>query len=77
MKKEAILKECILRNSPMKHVNIAIDENINLVNDLGYDSMSYIKLIVDLQQTFNYKFKDNVLIIENFTYRYFHNELCK
>lgn len=76
LKKEALLKKCIFRNSPLKYIEIQIDDNIDLIKDLGYDSLSFISLIVDLEETFNYKFDRNALSIDNFKYAYFFEKLC-
>lgn len=77
MDKERILKECILRNSPIGEIDIDINAETNFVEDLMYSSLSYIALIVDLEETFNFEFDMDALQFDNFNYMYFYNEICQ
>ena len=72
-----LLKNCILENAPVKYTEVVVDENTDLVGDLGYDSLTFIKLIIDLERKFGYNFNEEELLSNNFTYEYFFKELCK
>ena len=40
-------------------------KDINIFNDLAYNSLSFIQLIIDLEQTFNIVIPDDYLLMEN------------
>ena len=46
-----------------------IDEvaDINIFEDLGFDSIQFVELIVKIENEFNIEFDDDVFIMENFT----------
>lgn len=63
------LEECTLTvtNSVVKLLNLNAEVNINNSLDYyGLDSMRTIKLIVDLEETFNIVYTDEELLFENF-----------
>lgn len=65
MRTEEKLKELIV-NIAMQDVNaISINEETNLINDLGYDSVQIIELIVQLEMEFDIEMEDDDLDIEN------------
>lgn len=62
--------EHIQSNIPLIYGDIEISDNMDLVNDLGYESISLIKLITDIENDFNIIFDydidlESVLIISN------------
>ena len=62
--------EHIRSNIPLIYEDVEISDNMNLVNDLGYESISLIKLITDIESDFNIIFDydidlESVLIITN------------
>ena len=73
MNVEQTLKELIVRVA-MKDVDVnSINEKTILTNDLGYDSVQIIELIVELENEFNIEIEDDDLEIENLTiYRKLH-----
>ncbi len=75
--KKEIIQECIIKNSPVKYVTDTLDENTDLTVDLGYTSLDFIVLIIELEKTFNYKFDSEKLVSGEFTYKFFIDELCK
>ncbi|MCL1972436.1 MAG: acyl carrier protein [Endomicrobia bacterium] len=63
------LKKIIVKNSRLKTSVANISDNSDLINDFGYDSVSLIELIVNIEQTFNITFNYDMLsidIISNF-----------
>lgn len=42
-------------------------EDINIFDDLGYDSIKFIQLIIDLEGTFKIEIPEDMLIMENFS----------
>ena len=42
-------------------------EDINLFDDLNYDSIKFLQLIINLEESFQIEFNDEVLLIENFS----------
>lgn len=65
MRTEEKLKELIV-NIAMQDVDaISINEETNLINDLGYDSVQIIELIVQLEMEFDIEMEDDDLDIEN------------
>lgn len=40
--------------------------NANLFDDLGYDSLAFINLIVDIEGAFKIEIPDELLLMENF-----------
>lgn len=65
MRIEEKLKEVIV-NIAMQDVDVAdINEETNLVKDLGYDSVQIIELIVELETEFDIEIEDDDLDIEN------------
>lgn len=50
--------ESILSNSPK--------DDLNIFDDFGYDSLSFIELIIKLESTFQIQFDEENLISDNF-----------
>lgn len=75
--KKEILQECIIKNAPIKYVTDKLDENTNLTEDLGYTSLDFIILIIELEKIFNFKFDSEKLVSGVFTYKFFIDEICK
>lgn len=57
--KELIVENCITLLTPEE-----ITGDTDLINDLGYDSISVIRLITDLEHEFQFEFKDEYLRIQ-------------
>lgn len=49
-----------------KGFDTEIIEYINLINDLGMDSITFITLIVDIESSFDITIPDDLLRMENF-----------
>lgn len=47
--------------------NITDMKDINIFDDLGYDSIKFIQLIVDLEEYFKVEIDDDMLLMENFS----------
>lgn len=47
-----------------KNINM---KDINIFDDLGYDSIKFIQLIVRLEEYFKVEIDDDMLLIENFS----------
>lgn len=58
---EEKLKSLIIKNTRIKFEIIEIEDDLNLINDLLYDSLSFIQLIVDIEREFKIKFEDEKL----------------
>lgn len=56
------IEDIILENSS-SYVNPIINNNADLIDDLGVDSISLITIIVEIESTFNIEFPDDLLII--------------
>lgn len=61
------LKKIIIENCP-NYSGVEISEKTNLVNDLGFDSLSLITLLVNIEEEFNVQFDDFALEFENIIY---------
>ena len=65
-----IVKDIIIKNLPViespsnKEDNIIKDSSI-LIEDLGYDSIQFIQLIIDLEKEFNIEFNDEMILMES------------
>lgn len=66
-------KEDVLWRLVLRYVERDLDESIlfsknheglNLVEDLGYDSVSFVSLIVDIEDEFGFTFSDEILSFE-------------
>ena len=53
-----------LRESICSNIEI---HDINIFDDLGFDSISFIQLIVDIERNFEIEIDDNMLLMENFS----------
>ena len=51
-------------NSLSDNINVC---DINIFNDLGYDSIKLIQLIVDLEEMFKVEIDDEMLWMDNFS----------
>lgn len=61
---EQQLKEMILKEEENNNVDIEKLEQFHLVNDLGFDSMQVIDLIMEIEQKFDFDFDDDEMDIE-------------
>jgi len=69
MSDEKIVKEIVELVSTVfvgSNENTFVDENTNLIDDLGMDSITFISLIVELESRFNIVIPDHYLIADNF-----------
>lgn len=62
---DEILKEIIVRIATVCVDKEKINENTVLTNDLGYDSVQVITLIVEVESEFKIEIEDGDLEIEN------------
>ena len=58
------LKQLVLEITPEKSETIDINEETNLIADLGYTSIELIKLVVKIESELNFYFKDEYLRFE-------------
>lgn len=67
----------IFKHSPIKKSELDVSNEelmkLDLVNDLGFDSMALINLIVDLEYEFSINFDDEILLRDNLSI----NNLCE
>ena len=49
-----------------KGVDSDIIEYVDLIDDLGMDSITFISIVVELEVRFSIEFSDDVLLMENF-----------
>ena len=42
-------------------------DDINIFDDLTYDSIKFIQLVIDLEEIFNIEVADDMLLMENFS----------
>lgn len=57
-----LIMELILNHSNKYNIN-KIDGSYNLIQDLEYNSINFIELIIDLENNFNIIFDEEMLII--------------
>lgn len=50
------LNEIILKGAKIERINNVLDNHTNLVNDLGYDSLSFISLMMSIESEFDIEF---------------------
>ncbi len=50
------LKNIISANSKIAANEMVINEESDLIDDLGFDSLLMVQLIVDVEETFNFEF---------------------
>lgn len=55
----------IIKNEMMLSENTVIDNSMDLIDDLGADSIMLISIIVEIETTFKIAFSDNELTISN------------
>jgi acyl carrier protein len=71
MSVEAKILELILNNLDKEFVNSLSNnfdiDDVNLVDDLYYDSIKLIQLITNLEEFFKIKIDDDMLLMENFS----------
>lgn len=65
MKLEEKLKELVIKNTSNCEINFSVDSNTRLVEDLKYDSVDLVSLIVDIEDEFSIQFDDVELLTEN------------
>lgn len=51
-----------------KGFDIDVIEHVNLIDDLGMDSITFIAIIVELESQFDIEVADDILLIDNFTH---------
>lgn len=57
------LKKIIIQISGILS-NVDIDEETNLINDLGFESIMIMELIIKIEETFLFEFSDEEMDIE-------------
>ena len=62
---EEVLKELIVNASEKNIKKDQIKMNSSLINDLGFDSINLMKLIVDIEQQFEIEYGDGLQMISN------------
>jgi acyl carrier protein len=63
-KKKAI--ELISEMFNDKGFNIEIIEHVNLIDDLGMDSITFISLVIEIEASFGIAIPDDMLLMESF-----------
>ncbi len=63
------LRDSIIRCSPKKE-GIELNDSVNLGANLGYSSMNFIQLIVDLENIFDIEIPDEYLNDKMYNYGY-------
>lgn len=61
------VKQLILRYSLVGLEAEVISDDMNLVDELGYDSMSFTMLILDLENEFGITINPEIMLFENFS----------
>lgn len=61
------IKELVLKNSTLKISIEDINNESNLISDFGYDSITIIQCIIEIEKEFKFDFEDEHLNIELFT----------
>lgn len=64
---EKELKSLVKEGSRINIDELVIKEDTDLINDLGYDSLSLIKLIVEIEKKFDFEV-DDIDLINSITY---------
>lgn len=59
----------ILKNSRVKPQGFQFDDKTNLVDELGYDSITFIKLILELENEFEIEFGMEIGLDEISSYK--------
>jgi len=62
---ESKLKDLILVNTSVPHIDAEITEELDMIKDFAFDSISIMKLIVDIENEFNIQIEDDFLLVEN------------
>lgn len=67
---KSILKEKLIETLnelfPKMEVDADEFENVKLIDDLGIDSINFVKLVITLEMKFNFEFDDDKLLISEF-----------
>ncbi len=58
------LKKIIIRNSTIALAENDIQDDTDLISDLGFDSVKLIQLVVDIENKFGFEFQDEDLSFE-------------
>lgn len=61
------IRELISKHSIIELNPESINDEMNLIDDLGYDSMSFTMLILELENEFNITIDPEVMLFENFS----------
>lgn|GEM_PF-1072238 len=59
-----IIKEIIIEIDPSTK-DILKNGNLKLIEDLGFDSISLMTLLIEIENRFNIKFGDEMIIVNN------------
>ena len=51
---------------PISGIDTSILEYVDLIDDLGMDSMTFISIVVEIEFVFNIIVPDDILLMENF-----------
>lgn len=55
---ESSLKKIILKNSTITEQDVTIGDETNLIKELYYNSLSFVKLIIDIEAAFDIEIPD-------------------
>lgn len=50
----------------MKNVDVVLSEDMNLIDDLNFDSIQLINLIIEIEEQFGVEFNDSDLLFDHF-----------
>jgi len=62
---DARLKSIIIKNAKAEITNEDINDNSDFIGDFGYDSISIMQIIIDVEKEFSMQFDDNDLHLAN------------
>jgi len=60
------IKKCVIKTSPVELNIDKISLSSKLVDDLNFDSLSMVKLIIELEDTLELEFDDDILDLDEF-----------
>lgn len=61
------LQMIVIKNASHVTGDICIDDNMGLIDDLGYDSLDFVQLIIEIEEKTGMDFLDEDLLADNFT----------
>ena len=56
--------EIIAKNADLEE-NVVLDPDANIINDLGFNSISLISLIIEMEEHFAVEFDDDMLLMDS------------